>query len=56
MPSKRIETLTLKTDYINIGKLEEFNYLGLTLDINLTWKNKAYCKKYQINVSKYLAC
>ena len=32
------QTLTLKIDNINIEQVDEFNFLGLTLDTNLTWK------------------
>ena len=29
----------LKIDGVNIEKVEEFNFLGLTMDTNLKWKN-----------------
>ena len=38
VPSKCIQPLSLKIDNIHIGKVEEFNFLGLTLDSNLNWK------------------
>ena len=38
MPKKQIQHLTLKIDGINIEKVEEFNFLGLTMDTNLKWK------------------
>ena len=38
VPKKEIQTLTLKIDNINIEQVDEFNFLGLTLDTNLTWK------------------
>ena len=31
MPKKEIEILTLKIDNTNIDKVEEFNFLGLTI-------------------------
>ena len=37
MPKKQIQHLTLKIDGINIEKVEEFNFLGLTMDTNLKW-------------------
>ena len=37
MPKKQIH-LKLKIDGINIEKVEEFNFLGLTMDTNLKWK------------------
>ena len=40
MPKKEIEILTLKIDNANIDKVEEFNFLGLTIDTRLKWKNK----------------
>ena len=39
MPNKTTYTLSLKIDNIDIEKLEEFCSLGLTIDINLDWKN-----------------
>ena len=38
MPKIQIQHLTLKIDGINIEKVEEFNFLGLTIDTNLKWK------------------
>ena len=34
MPKKVIQNLTLKIDDVNIEMVEEFNYLGLTMDTN----------------------
>ena len=36
--NKNIQTLTLKTDNINIGQVKEFYFLGLIIDTNLNWK------------------
>ena len=36
MPKKEIQNLTLKIDGVNIEKVEEFNFLGLTMDTK--WK------------------
>ena len=38
MPKKEIPNVTLKMDGVNIEKVEEFNFLGLTVDANLKWK------------------
>ena len=38
MPKKEIQNLTLKIDDVNIEMVEEFNFLGLTMDTNLKWK------------------
>ena len=38
VPRKETQTLTLKIDNTNIEQVNEFNFLGLTLDANLTWK------------------
>ena len=38
MPKKEIEILTLKIDNTNIDRVEEFNFLGLTIDTHLKWK------------------
>ena len=38
MPKKEIQHLALKIDGVNIEKVEEFNFLGLTMDTNLKWK------------------
>ena len=35
VPSKGIHSLTLKIDNTNIGKVDEFNFLGFTLDSKL---------------------
>ena len=40
MPNKTTQTLSLKINNIDIEKVEEFNYLGLTIDTNLN------CKKH----------
>ena len=38
VPRKETQTLTLKIDNINIEQVDEFNFLRLTPDANLTWK------------------
>ena len=38
MPNKRIQALTLKIDDVYIDRVDEFNFLGLTLDTNLNWR------------------
>ena len=38
MPKNQIQHLTLKIDGIYIEKVEEFNFLGLTMDTNLKWR------------------
>ena len=38
VPSKGIHSITLNIDNTNIEKVDEFNFLGLTLDSNLNWK------------------
>ena len=38
MPNKRIQALTLKIDDAYIERVDEFNFLGLTLDTNLNWR------------------
>ena len=45
MPNKTTLTLSLKINNIDIEKVEEFNYLGLTIDTNLNLKNKIYSNK-----------
>ncbi len=35
---KKVQSLTLKIDNVNIERVAEFNFLGLTLDKHLTWK------------------
>ena len=38
MPNKHIQALTLKIDDVYIERVDEFNFLGLTLDTNLNWR------------------
>ena len=38
MLNKRIQALTLKIDDVYIERVDEFNFLGLTLDTNLNWR------------------
>ena len=38
VPKIEMQSLTLKIDNINIEQMKEFNFLGLALDTNLTWK------------------
>ena len=38
MPNKRMQALTLKIDDVYIERVDEFNFLGLTLDTNLNWR------------------
>ncbi len=38
MPKKEIQNLTLTIDDVNIEMVEEFIFLGLTMDTNLKWK------------------
>ena len=38
VPNKDIQYLTLKIDNVIIEKVDEFSFLGLTLDTNLNWK------------------
>ena len=50
VPNKDIQYLTLKIDNVIIEKVDEFNFLGLTMDTNLNWKNHSEkicnkCKK-----------
>ncbi len=40
MPKKEIQNIMLKIDDVNIEMVEEFNFLGLTMDTNLKWKKK----------------
>ncbi len=35
---KKVQSLTLKIDNVNIERVAEFNFLGLTLDEYLDWK------------------
>ena len=44
VPNKDIQYLTLKIDNVIIEKVDEFNFLGLTMDTNLNWK------KYSENI------
>ena len=39
VPRKETQTLTLKIDNINIEQVDEYYFLGLTLDSNLHGKN-----------------
>ena len=50
VPRKETQTLTLKIDNTNIEQVDEFNFLGLTLDANLTWKK--HVNKIANNCSK----
>ena len=50
MPKKEIQNLTLKIDGVNIEKVEEFNFLGLTMDTNLKWEK--HTNKAQISVRR----
>ena len=50
MPKKEIPHLALTIDGVNIEKVEEFNFLGLTIDTNLKWKNTPI--KSQISVQR----
>ena len=38
MPNKLMQTLTLKIDYMYIERVDEFNFIRLTLDTNLNWR------------------
>ena len=38
VPNKDIQYLTLKIDNVIIEKVDEFSFLGLTMDTNLNWK------------------
>ena len=38
VPNKDIQYLTLKIDNVIIEKVDEFSFLGLTVDTNLNWK------------------
>ena len=42
MPKKEIQILTLKIDNTNIDKVEEFNFLGLTIDTQSFKVEKAH--------------
>ena len=39
VPNNDIQYLTLKIDNVIIEKVDEFNFLGLTMDTNLNRKN-----------------
>ena len=47
VPNKNIQYLTLKIDNVIIEKVDEFSYLGLTMDTNLNWKrhSEKICNK-----------
>ena len=51
MHNKKVNTLTPKIIKYNtiIEKVEEFNFVGLTLDTNVNWK-KTTLRRYPINV------
>ena len=52
VPNKDIQYLTLKIDNVIIDKVDEFNFLGLTMDTNLNWKK--ILKKSLINAQKMI--
>ena len=54
VPNKDIQYITLKIDNVIIEKVDECNFLGLTMDTNLNWK-KTFWKKSLINAQKWLA-
>ena len=47
VPNKDIQNLTLKIDNVIIEKVDEFSFLGLTMDTNLNWKrhSEKICNK-----------
>ena len=47
VPNKDIQYLTLKIDNVIIEKVDEFSFLGLTVDTNLNWKrhSEKICNK-----------
>ena len=47
VPNKDIQYLTLKIDNVIIEKVDEFSFLGLTMDTNLNWKrhSEKICNK-----------
>ena len=49
-PTKETQTRTFKIYSSNTEKVDEFNFLGLTLNINLTWKQAQNTFKWQANV------
>ena len=48
VPNKVIQYLILKIDNVIIEKVDEFNFLGLTMDTNLNWKkhSEKICNKF----------
>ena len=50
MHKKEIPSFSLKLGNTNIEKIDDFNYLGLTVDTNLNWKN--ILKRSQIGAKK----
>ena len=50
VPNKDIQYLTLKIDNVIIEKVDEFNFLGLTMDTTLNWKK--HSEKSVINAQK----
>ena len=50
VPNKDIQYLTLKIDNVIFEKVDELNFLGLTMDTNLNWKK--ILKKSVINAQK----
>ena len=52
VPNKDIQYITL-IDNVIIEKVDEFNFLGLTMDTNLNWKK--HSEKICINAPKLLA-
>ncbi len=47
---KKVQSLTLKIDNVNIERVAELNFLGLTLDEHLHWK--CYINKLSNNISQ----
>ena len=61
VPNKDIQYLTLKIDNVIIEKVDEFSFLGLTMDTNLNWKRHSQniCNKCTkmigiLNILKYV--
>ena len=61
VPRKETQILTVKIDNINTEKVDEYNFLGLTLDTNLTWEkhvnktaNKCYKTTGVLNKQKHV--
>ena len=50
VPNKDIQYLTLKIDNVIIEKVDEFSFLGFTVDTNLNWKK--HSEKSVINAQK----